>query len=833
MKLKSLLLVLGVSTAPAAVWQTSGDGIWTGTGNWQNGNVPNAEGAVADFTSDGLTAAGTVTLDSDVILGTLKTGTATASDWTFTGSTITLNNGTEKAAIQVTSGTSATIKSKLSSAGDVTVSGGGTLNLDRDAGNSLTGDWYVSGGSTLSTNNRTNQGKQTSDPVFGSGKIYLDSSTLKTCTNETGNGSAYEVRISNDLVVSGDCKLTSTDATEMFLYGNISGSGSLSESVTYSLRLYGDNSAYTGNWKITGDWVWTTNDSAAKGSDWAGDGDYSFGSGQIEITSGGLATTKTNAYVWNDMKISGGTNLIKGGTTTTFTGDLTGGGALNLNTTSTATINFRGDNSAFTGAINITGRTVTTDNESAEKVNGGDSRLGQGQITIAASGTAYGALKAAAATTYVHNNIKLNKVGEGFDPTQFQPFLTESGQTLILTGALTGNADVYKTDAGTLTLNGDGSAYTGDWYIKGGKVVTNNKSSSASTVGDKKADQRFGTGTIYVENATISTAPSGTNYIFNPINVTGEVKFDLTGGHELYLMGDLTGDGTIRNAGGYTFGLRGNNSEFTGNFIISGDYVNTDNAVKSTDGKDPRFGQGILFFNGTGISTGANNQTRYVANDIIVLNGNSKFWRGNFHLTGVLTVNNNVGFRDVAALFIENKLQGTAALALPVTISDGGMLSPGYTGVVDINCNPIADQPLGTLTFSNTLTLAPGSIVSLDVKSATQYDKIALSSDELDVSGTTINLNFLEDFDPTDMNLDYVLQFAGTTTKLTGVETARLRYDVSQLPETAQWMRFILTPEGVQVVDANYVPEPAAWVLLLLGAGFFGIYARSGKNKNN
>ncbi|MBQ6106815.1 MAG: PEP-CTERM sorting domain-containing protein, partial [Thermoguttaceae bacterium] len=159
----------------------------------------------------------------------------------------------------------------------------------------------------------------------------------------------------------------------------------------------------------------------------------------------------------------------------------------------------------------------------------------------------------------------------------------------------------------------------------------------------------------------------------------------------------------------------------------------------------------------------------------------------------------------------------------------------GFGGDFDItlNADGTVTKGIGTITITDlgTLTVEDGSILNFDVASKTSYDQIVFAAaTTLDLAGATVNLNFTEDFDPTNIGLEDTLTLFGTNTTLK-TDGASLRYNVSQLPETAQWMRFMLTPQGVQVVDGNYVPEPAAWVLLLLGAGMIGGFARSRKGR--
>lgn len=417
-------------------WTNAAGGAWETAGNWSNSTVPNGPGTTADFSMVNPTVATTVTVTGGKTVGRLIFGDTDGSTaWTLSGDQMTLNSGdeTKKAVITVEKGSSLTVNNQLVSVGNIALNGGGTLNLTKNAGNALLGNWYVSGGSTLTTDNNQNYSDTNkTDEVFGSGKIYLDGSTL----HATSNGA----RVSNDIVVSGNSTLSSVQDAEMYVLGNISGSGNLTENVTWSLYFYGDNSAYTGNWTITGDYVWSNNKYATKQDGWAGDGDYSFGSGTITINGGALGLVNNNGYIWNDIIVPAGktTSLVKlnGTNVGHLTGNITGEGTIEIHNNNTSgTISLEGDNSAFNGMWKINARKVITHNTNATKVNGGDTAFGTKQMYIGTSSvtnngttTKYsGCIEAGKASTYIHNPINIS--GE----LQNAPFSFE-GKILTLTG---------------------------------------------------------------------------------------------------------------------------------------------------------------------------------------------------------------------------------------------------------------------------------------------------------------------------------------------------------------------------------------------------------------
>lgn len=828
------------SAAALNVWTNASGGAWEAASNWSGGAVPNGAGALADFSMVNPTAAPTVTVTGAKTVGRLIFGDMDGnSAWTLSGDGLTLSSGAAgvKSVVTVDSGSSVAINNKLSSTDDIALNGGGTLALTKASGNSLTGDWYVSGGSVLSTNNhQTYTAQKTSDEALGSGKIFLNGGTLYG----RKDGTNYNIRVNNDLVVTGSSTLKSETNTELYLLGSISGSGDLTESVTYSLKLYGDNSAYTGNWTMTGDFIWgglKTNATPQAG--WKGTGDYSFGSGTITMKNCGLGVLTNGGFVMNDIIVPSGnsTSLLKGASatyTTNLAGKITGAGTININNNSVGTTNLLGDNSAFTGTWNLLAYKIVTNNTNAAKVNGGDSRFGSGQINIGftkttANGvtTVYQGTLAAAAdqNVYVHNNINIthDKTDADYADKKLQPFTTPSGSTLTLTGTLTGNADVHKTDAGTLVLAGNGTAYTGDWFITGGKIATSNTSSSASS----GADQRFGTGTIHIGNATLSCTAVSAKYVHSNMEITGPVTIDLTNGYELFLTGNLTGSGTITRAGGdLTFGLSGDNSAFTGNWIIKQDVVKTNNSNPGAwTGADRSFGSGILYLNGGGLRT---DDTSFIDCDVVFqkgqqMRGNGYTLRGVFALEGGVTAN-TASTNPQPTLTFTNHLIGKGTVNAKSVFQNGSVIAPGDALTVNSTTGDRSiTKGVGTLTFNRDVTLNDGTTLEIDMASLTSYDKIVMNvteagySNALDLGGTTLNLNFLDGFNAAGLKMfDAFDVFTGAD--LTASSLPTLNYDANALANAYDGARLMLAfSDGklqIQAVNASYVPEPSTWLLL-------------------
>jgi len=799
MNLKSLTLCLalltGSSFASAAVWQTSGSGNWSDAANWQGDTVPNAASAVADFTSSSLTASGTVTLGSTTTVGTLQTGSSAAKTWTFTGSSLALNNGSENAKITVASGATTKIDSALSSTGTVAISGGGTLQVSNASG---VKSWTVTGATLDDVN--------ASGSSLGTGTIYLnEGATLKS-------GSGVRRIYSNPIVFSGK---TTLDSQGLTLNGPLSGSGTITFTGGWNMPIAQDNSkTLSADWYIVKDYLQPQKNG-------------SLGTGKVTIAGGeaagfvGGSTSLTE--ISNDIELKSTINFFVGNTSTiTLTGTLTGNGNLNMRSNQyniAGTTNFQGDGHAFTGTwtLNqVTSKpvyTLTTNNTNDAKQDGGDSRFGTGTIHFGrAIISPYTGTKA-----YIHNDFVFDQdTSATASAGEIATFSIPASTTLTLTGQLSGSYPYAITgkgpDKSTMTITGSN---------------TTSGAISATDVKLQFSDPKaFGTSKLTLNNVTLlqTRKTSSPLTLANDIEVAGNVTIQMQGWSSgvnggLTLSGKLTGSGNItRQAGGYELALDGDNSGFSGNWYLNTDVVKTTNTTYyEYNGTDKRFGSGIIFVNGGGISS--NNKT-YIDNNIIATNnfllrGTEDVFRGIVSFNGTLAQNSTV-----PKLRFENQLMGKGNVNFATTLGSGAILSPGDILNEDGSITP----GIGTIAFTDkgSLSVESGATLNLDVGGKDSMDKITFAKQtELNLAGSTIDLNFTDDFKSSGMDLEAVLNFTGTNTKLTGLETATLKYDVSQLPESSQWMRFVLTSTGIQVVNANYIPEPSAWLLLLIGVGIF------------
>ncbi|MDO4627738.1 MAG: hypothetical protein Q4C70_01005 [Planctomycetia bacterium] len=799
----TMLLLAGVSgvSATGAVWNVNGSGEWTTEGNW-TGGVPNVAGSVADFSAQTPSGTATVNLASGVTTGEVKFGDA--SKWTTTGSTLTLDNGTGAGKITVENGTTATFGS-LASSGTVDITGGGTV-IVVDGKN--VANWSVTG-ATLDTT-----GLDT--VALGNGTVTLNEGAILK------SGGNKRRRINNNIIINGN---TTIHSQGWDLGGTLSGNGTITVTGGWQMVLHNANPNLNANWVIKQDFIQLNKAGA-------------LGNGKVTInssTAAGLTLGYNDATISNTLDIQSNINFFAGGglnRTVTLTGALTGTGSVIMKSNQysiVGTTNLQGDASDFSGTWYLhqdykngnTGvladvYTVTTNNTNAAKVNGADSRFGSGTIHMGRVVVSpYAGTKA-----FIHNNIAFDQnTATGLDG-KTATFRISSGDSLTLTGQISGAQAVTVDGGGELILNSTASNLTSTWNTSNVKITFDNSNGKSPSLG---------TGKLIVNETKVGTKGTGNLDVRTPIQLDGTLYTELT--RPLYFYGNLTGSGNIvMNSGGYTFGMRGDNRNYTGNILINNDWLNTDNANDATyeNGADLRFGQGNLYFiNGYGVSGGGEG-IRYVANDIYIDKTGGSFWNGKFQLQGILTTQGNISSRETVAnrAFItsHNKIQGNnATFTLPVTMAAGSVLAPGIVDAVNFDGTTVTDSPIGTLKFTGGLTLSPESILQLDVATISSYDKIELSGDKNDLSlkDVTVELNFMDTFNIDEFDADdsFLLIQGANITDMAGLE---LLYDADLIADAyyGATLDFALNAGNLYAVasyDKNMVPEPGTITILLIG----------------
>ena len=328
-------------------------------------------------------------------------------------------------------------------------------------------------------------------------------------------------------------------------------------------------------------------------------------------------------------------------------------------------------------------------------------------------------------------------------------------------GALVGSFTLTKTNSGTLTLAGTNS-FSGGLVIAGGTVVVTNSSSAG------------GSGTVYLNGGTLNEASasfanpiscSGTNTWIISGGVNASPSSTLTGSGRLLLspiasgqftpVGDWSGfSGTIFFTGvnaqmriyggntgsaGATFDLGTNTGKLynrNGNLTVqlgalaggAGTTLSGANAVVApttymigANSLDSTFAGKIVDDPANGISAVVK-----VGTGMLTLTGTNTYSGTTTISNGTLQVNGTLPTNSVTVA--GGTLAGNGFINGPVTVNAGGTLSPG--------------SPTGTLTISNNLTLAAGSVSSFGL--GTNADRVVVKGNL--VLGGTLNVTNLAGF---------------------------------------------------------------------------------------
>ncbi len=393
-------------------------------------------GNEAGLTAGTTITAGTLSIANDDHLGsgqvTLNGGTLA-----ITGATTIDNAIALASAAAISTSANATLSGVLSGSGSLTKTGASTLTLSGSnthsgAVNLSAGGLTLSGGSALGN----------SSAVTQLGGTTLTVSTAETIGSLAGTGS---VVLNAGLSTGGDNTSTS-------YAGVISGSGfGITKQGSGTLTLTGNNS-YTGATNVSAGGLTLNRVGGALNDNTS-----------VVVASGATLTVAADETI---DALSGAGTVALGtsaltvginGTSSTFSGAITGSGTLTLDGGGTFTLS--GINSGQSWGMQVlSGGTVSIAGDA--NLGSGTLQLNDGTLSVTSTGTIDNAITLGASAGSV-------SVG--------------SGLAVSLSSAIGGTGALTKTGSGTLTLSG-GNNYSGTTTVSAGTLSVNGSTASATTV---------------------------------------------------------------------------------------------------------------------------------------------------------------------------------------------------------------------------------------------------------------------------------------------------------------------------------------------------------------
>ena len=530
MKTRNLLLLTVLTSLALPIISRAGDVIKADNttalnlaGSWLSGSpIPPDNTSVAVWNNTVTTAKGPALGGNLSLLGIRVTNPGGAPTIADT-STATLTLGTSGIDMSASSALVFTIASKITLGGNQTWSVATGASLQPATGTQGYGLNF--GGNTLTT------------ATAGTGFIQITSGyTLTNGTLSLGNAGYTQIQ-------SGGSRTTTLGSD---LNVTIPPGGTLK---------FGVNSAPTGGIAVTSAAPITVGGTLAVVSSGASGTNFVVQSGKVTLTNG--ATINNNvgfayyAKFTGEMAISNSVTWIEaGGSTanTLFSGPLTGNGILAFQNTATARrTEFSGDNSAFTGTVNLNGASGNRNLRLTTATAGSASAtwtVGSGNV-LEVDGVAVnlGTLTGSGVVSNTHATAtSALTVGAG----------TFSG--VLTNGAGIGGMSLTKNTAGTLTLSG-ANLYSGATTISGGTLVL----SGSGSIPSSSSIAINGSGAKFVQTSSAASA-SAVTLTLGTVDGTGTVG--------AVTVANLAGN-TVQNGNGSSSSLTTSSLTFSGAGTLS------------------------------------------------------------------------------------------------------------------------------------------------------------------------------------------------------------------------------------------------------------------------
>jgi fibronectin-binding autotransporter adhesin len=528
--------------------------------------------------------------------------------------------------------------------------------------------------------------------------------------------------------------------------------------------------------------------------------------GPTTLNGGTLADSAPNSFSLNSTVTLAGSATLNANDDETVAGLQGAGGTVNIGSGATLTLSTP-NNPVFSGLIAgagglIIGGTGTQTLSGMSTYSGGtvvQSELFVGSSTngppssFTAGPVGTGPLTfvfmaefSPAANVTIANAIVFN------DDVQYVDNDDGGSFNMTLTGAISGSSGFAWCTPGVLELTG-ANTFLGGVDMREGTLLL-----GSSTVGPPTGivSGPIGTGGLTLDSGTVLAAALPSVTLANAINLTGNTQIGAgpSDGNALSLTGQITGSGIITYSAGAsgTLTLGGANS-YIGDTMVDGGTV-----IAAND---------IAFGN---------------AGNHIVLDG------GGLDVASTAAIGNTI-----LGVGSANPVSGSGTITSHLTIDSTFDLSPG--------------DPLGTLTFSNGLKLAPNGTMTFKLYDAggapgTGWGFLNVSAGNLNITAssgmfafnvTTIGLtgnsapalNF-------NASSAYSWEFATAANPIAGFNASDFTLNTTGFANATSGGFFSLTETGNNLfLNFTPVPEPTTWSMTALGIAVLSPFAISRRRR--